>query len=564
MTTTDPDELAAPLDLVLTSAAAGPVARMLSVRTWGRLGLGLARQPGSVVRRGTDLAAELGSIALGTATRAPSSRDRRFAEPGWSQNPFLRRILQAYLASAEALRDLAADVELEWRDREKTDFAVDNIVDLLAPSNMPLLSPAFWQAVIDTGGQNVIRGARHLIEDLAVAPRVPSMVEPDAFAVGESLAVTPGAVVLRTEVFELIQYAPRAEQVHEVPLVIVPPVINKYYIVDLAPGRSMVEHYLDQGHQVFVISWRNPDARHREWAFDTYGQAILDALDAAARVTGAAQAHVMSVCSGGMLAAMTLSHLAELGKLDRIASFGLAVSVIDNSKAGTTMALVDEEIARAAVAKSQAKGYLDGRALAEVFAWLRPNDLIWSYWVNNYLQGRKPAAFDVLFWNADTTRMAAGLHRDFIDTALSNALTSPGAATMLGSPVDLKAVTVPTYIVAGIADHISPWQSCYRTTQLLGGDVRFVLSTSGHIASMVNPPGNPKASYHVTPEWPGEHPADPEQWLATSAEERGSWWPDHSAFLAERGGKLVAAPETLGGGGLKPLIPAPGSYVKDT
>ncbi|MFT4288046.1 PHA/PHB synthase family protein [Nocardioides sp.] len=536
---------------------------MLSLRTWGRLGAGLARQPGTLVRRSADLAAELVAIGLGTATRAPSGRDRRFTDPGWSQNPWLRRVLQAYLASAETLQSLAADVDLEWRDREKVDFAVDNVLDLLAPSNMPLISPAFWRAVIDTGGGNVVSGVRNLVEDLATAPRVPRMVERGAFAVGESLAATPGAVVLRTEVFELIQYAPRTEQVRQVPLLMVPPVINKYYVVDLAPGRSMVEHYLEQGHQVFAISWRNPDARHREWDFDTYGQAILDALDATTRVTGADRTHVMSICSGGMLTVMTLAHLARLGRLDRIASLGLAVSVIDNSKAGTTMALADERVARAAVAKSQAKGYLDGRALAEVFAWLRPNDLIWSYWVNNYLQGRKPAAFDVLYWNADTTRMAAGLHRDFVTVALGNSLTVPGAATMLGSPVDLREVTVPTYVVAGIADHISPWQSCYRTTRLLGGEVRFVLSSSGHVASMVNPPGNPKASFHVTPEQ-GDHPADPEQWLATADPRQGSWWPDHAAFLAERGGDLVDAPGALGGGGLYPLAPAPGSYVRDT
>jgi len=557
------DELAAPLDLILTSTES-PLNRMMPHASWAKVAGGLVSRPGTVARRTAGLAAELASIAAGISTRTPTRRDRRFADPAWRHNPFLRRILQSYLATAETAQSLLADVDLDWRDRERVTFALDNVIDAFAPSNVPVVSPEFWKAVVETGGGNVLAGLRNLLGDLSTTPRVPSMIERNAYRVGKTLAVSPGAVVLRTEVFELIQYRPTTDQVHAVPLVLVPPVINKFYVADLAPGRSMIEYFVRQGHQVFAISWRNPDARHREWDFDTYGQAILDAMTATRRVTGAEQTHMLSICSGGMLAAMTLAHLARIGELDRVASLGVAVSVIDNSKAGLTMALADEKIARAAVQRSQAKGYLDGRTLAEVFAWLRPNDLIWSYWVNNYLQGRKPTAFDVLFWNADTTRMAAGLHRDFVDVALHNSLTEAGRVTFLGSPVDLKAVTSPTYVVAGISDHISPWQSCYRTTQLLGGDVRFVLSSSGHVASMVNPPGNVKSTYQVTPKDAAGNPADPERWLATASSEQGSWWPDYAAFLAERGGPLIEAPGELGGGGLKPMEAAPGTYVLDS
>lgn len=563
-TETAASDLATPLDLLLTSAVAGPVRRMLPGSSWARFAVGLAGRPRTVVRRTAGLAAELTAVAVGTSERTAGRRDRRFADPAWTQNPWLRRAMQAYLAGAETAQVLLGEVDLDWRDRERLDFALGNIVDALAPTNSPLLNPLAWKAVIDTGGTSVLTGTRNLVADLAAAPRVPAMVERDAFSVGEDLGVTPGAVVLRTPVFELIEYAPQTKKVRAVPLVVVPPVINKYYVADLAPGRSMIEFYVQQGHRVFAISWRNPDARHRQWDADAYGAAILEAFAAARRVSGAQQNHVLSICSGGILTAMVLGHLAHVGKLDQIATHGLAVAVLDSARSGLASAVADERLGRAAIASSQARGYLDGRTLAEIFAWLRPNDLVWSYWVNNYLQGRQPAAFDVLYWNADTTRMAAGLHRDFIELSLSNDLVTPGAATMLGSPVDLRAVDVPTYVVAGSADHISRWQSCYRSTQLLGGECRFVLSSNGHVASMVNPPTNARSSWLVSPEGAEvAHPADPEEWLAGATSVEGSWWPDYTAWLAERGGPLVAAPAGPGGGGLSPIEPAPGSYVHE-
>jgi polyhydroxyalkanoate synthase len=383
------------------------------------------------------------------------------------------------------------------------------------------------------------------------------MVEPDAFEVGKTLAVTPGSVVFRSEVLELIQYRPQREQVRQYPLLMVPPVINKYYVLDLAPGRSLAEYLLREGQQVFVISWRNPDARHRDWGLDVYGQAILDAISAIEDISGSSRTNLFATCSGGILAAMTLAHLAEAGGLDRIGALTLAVTVLDQTKAGQAAAIVDEGTAKAAIAMSAARGYLSGSSLAEVFAWLRPNDLIWNYWVNNYLQGRPPPAFDVLFWNADTTRMAATLHREFVEAALSNSLAIPGAATMLGSPVDLSKITTDSYVIAGVADHISAWQACYRSGALLGGDREFVLSTSGHIASMVNPPGNPKASFRSGPIT--DQTAD--QWLKATPAQPGSWWPHYVEWLATRSGSEQDAPDALGGPAWPPLDPAPGTYV---
>ncbi len=434
-----------------------------------------------------------------------------------------------------------------------------NLVDALAPSNNPLLNPAALKAAVDTGGGSAVTGLRHFVSDMAVAPRIPAMVEPDAFEVGVDLAVTPGSVILRTPVFELIQYRPATAAVRQVPLLIVPPTINKFYVMDLAPGRSLAEFLVASGLQVFMISWRNPDARHAAWDFSTYGQAILDAMDATARVTGSEQTALLGTCSGGVLSAMVAAHLAHTGQQHRIAALTLMVTVLDQAQAGLASAVISERTAQLAAAASKARGYLDGRSLAEVFAWLRPGDLIWNYWVNNYLLGRKPPPFDILFWNADTTRMTAGLHRDFLQLGVTNGLVRPGSVTMLGSPVDLTLVDRDTYLVAGITDHICPWQSCYRSTQLLSGHNRFVLSTSGHIAAMVNPPGNDKASYQVA----GQSPADPAQWLRRAETCRGSWWPDYTGWLAERCGEEKDAPSEPGGGGLEPICDAPGTYVYD-
>ncbi|WP_040338669.1 PHA/PHB synthase family protein [Candidatus Blastococcus massiliensis] len=547
------------LDMVLVDAARGPLRRLVPpAGTALRFGAALAQQPGTVARRTGELAQELARIAVGRSELAPGRKDKRFADPAWSGNPVLRRAMQTHLATARTAWELIEDADLGWQDDERIRFTATNLVDALAPSNVPVLNPLGWKALIDTGGGNVVQGLRRMAADLAAPPRVPSMVEPDAFTVGEDLAVTPGVVVFRTDVFELIRYRPATETVREVPLLMIPPTINKYYIADLAPGRSIVEHYLAAGQQVFMISWRNPDERHAEWGLDTYGQALLDAMDAVEKASGSSRVALQAFCSGGIITAMVLAHLAAEGRQDRVSAASFAVTVLDWSRAGTVSALMDEESVRAATERSRKKGYLDGAQLAEVFAWLRPNDLIWNYWVNNYLQGKPPPNFDILFWNADTTRMSAGLHRDFIDVALGNALTEPGEATMLGTPVDLSTVTVDTYVTAGIADHLCPWQACYRSTQLLGGESRFILSTSGHIASLVNPPGNPKSTFQVADSTPPE----PDEWLAAARTEKGSWWPDFTAWLEERCGEQVPAPTDLGGA-LEVLGDAPGSYVFD-
>jgi poly[(R)-3-hydroxyalkanoate] polymerase subunit PhaC len=410
--------------------------------------------------------------------------------------------------------------------------------------------------IVDTGGANLVKGARRFARDISRPPRLPATVDTSKFEVGGNLAVTPGSVVMRTDVFELIQYRPQTEGVHELPLLFVPPTINKYYVLDLAPGRSMIEYLVAEGFQVFTISWRNPDAGQAHFDLDTYADAVLEARAAVAEISDRESVHIAAACSGGIIAAGALHHISA-GEPEA-ASLTLMVCALDNARAGDTSALATRELAAAAVAESARRGYLDGRALAGVFAWLRPNDLIWGYVVNNYLLGKEPPAFDVLYWNQDSVRLAAGLHRDFIRIALENSLTKTGAVAVLGDPVDLSALRLDSYVVAGSNDPIVPWENAYRSTQMLGGGSRFVLSTSGHIQALINPPGpESRSSYRIAE----DNPRAVEAWLGQAAVRPGSWWPDYVAWLSERSGELRPAPKRLGCRAHKPLAKAPGTYV---
>ncbi len=550
------------LDAMLTDAALGSSGpRWLPGTAGARAAVKLGLKPRSVAKRAGSFGLELARIAAGRSEVAPAKGDRRFKDEAWQGNPAFKRLGQSYLATGQYVDGLLSDAELDWADEQRLRFAAENVLDALAPTNFPATNPTVLKATIDSGGQNFVKGTRKFVEDMARPPRVPTMVDTSKFEVGTDLAVTQGVVVFRTPVFELIQYAPHTEEVREVPLVVVPPMINKYYVTDLAPGRSMIEHALGAGQQVFAISWCNPGAERADWNLETYVTAVLEAFDATEAITGCDQAHAIGLCAGGIVLSAAVAHLAARSEQERIAGLTLGVCVLDNHHAGTVSSFADRRAAALAVAESARKGYLSGRALAGVFAWLRPTDLVWNYWVNNYLLGKDPPAFDILFWNADTTNMPAGLHRDFIGMSLDNTLTRPGALEVLDTPIDLGAITVDSYVIAGIADHISPWQNCYRTTQLLGGEPRFVLSTSGHIAAMVNPPGNEKASFQVAE----QNPADAEEWLASASKKRGTWWDDWVAWLGERSGDERPAPKALGGDGdYVPREDAPGTYVFQT
>jgi len=548
------------LDVMLGEAAVGGPPRFIAPGAGVKVGAGLARHPRRAVSRARRLTAELARAALGRSEVAPTRGDRRFVDPAWEGNWLLRRLLQAYLAVGETVDGLITDAEVDWRAERRARLAAANVLDALAPSNFAWSNPSVLKEIVNTGGGNLVRGTRQLLHDLGGPSRMPATVDTSGFEVGGNLAATPGSVVLRTEVFELIQYQPVTDQVRETPLLFVPPTINKFYVLDLSPGRSLIEHYVAQGQQVFAISWRNPGQAQGDFDLDTYAAAVAEARDAVATITGGGAVHLAAVCSGGIITAGLLGHLAATGALNAsgVASLTLMVCALDNDTEGTVSALTSRDVAAAAVAESARKGYVDGQALAGVFTWLRPNDLVWNYVVNNYLLGKAPPAFDVLYWNQDTVRLAAGLHRDFIHIALDNSFLHPGTLEVLGSPVDLGAVDLDTYFVAGASDHIVPWEAAYNGAQLFGGKRRFVLSRSGHIQALVNPPSpDSRSSFRVTDELPD----GPDEFLAGAAQAPGSWWGDWDAWLAERSGELKSAPKKLGDATYKAHGKAPGSYV---
>ena len=518
----------------------------------------LLRQPRKSASAARRAAAELAKVLRGRSVIEAAPGDRRFDDPAWRGNGLYRRWMQAHLALAREVHQLMGELKLSPRDQARARMVAGMVADTLAPTNLLLGNPAALKRTIDTGGRNLLQGLRQLKEDWRDNGGLPASVDRSKFEVGGNLAMTPGDVIFRSEQLELIQYRPQTGEVHGTPLFIVPPQINKYYVWDLAPGRSLIEFLVQQGFTVFVVSWFNPTAAQADWGLATYVLALEDAMRVARSITRSPQLHLLGACSGGITASALLAHLAAQG-LDWARSLTLLVAVIDiegvaDSSMGLFAHLETLDLARK---HSGARGVLEGQDLAKVFAWLRPNELIFNGWVNNYLMGQKPAAFDVLSWNADTTRLPARLHADFIALMETNAFTQPGGVTIAGQPLDLRDVHCDSYIVAGRTDHITPWQGCYRTRALLGGKSEFVLSSSGHIQAIVNPLTNKKAAFATNG---GAHDT-PESFEAGATLHEGTWWPHLTAWLAARSDASRRAPRQPGNKAHPALCAAPGTYV---
>jgi poly[(R)-3-hydroxyalkanoate] polymerase subunit PhaC len=514
------------------------------------------KEPPLLLKHSTNFMLEMGRVLTGQSTIVPDAKDKRFTDEVWKTNPFYHMYLQTYLTWQQSMNAFINDADLDKKDADRARFVLSLFVDTVAPTNTLLGNPAAMKKMYETGGASLVKGLTHMLGDLANNGGLPSQVDMKTFQVGKDLALSPGAVVFTNEVLELIQYTPATPEVSRRPLLLVPPQVNKFYVLDLSPSKSLIRYLVGSGQQVFAISWRNPTPKQREWGFETYDRAILEAIEAARAITESPDVNIVGSCLGGMTLATLLGHLAALGDR-RVKAVTFLVTVLDTSVESTMGLFATKETIAAAREASRLKGVLEGQEMARVFAWLRPNDLIWNYWVNNYLIGKDPAAFDVLYWNNDTTRLPANLHGELLDLFETNAFTHPGTLQALGTPIDLSKVTNDTYIVAGITDHITPWQGCYATTQLVGGKVKFILSNSGHIQALLNPPGNPKASYFVNE----RYPADPQQWQARAQKRSGSWWEDWRDWLSMRAGEKKPAPEALGNDQYQPGIAAPGSYV---
>ena len=516
----------------------------------------LAKQPQVVARRAAQLVTEQAKVLAGTSTVEPGPKDRRFTDEAFQENAMYKRLAQSYLAMDQQVHGLVADLDIDEKSRLRTEFLADLITDAIAPTNTLLGNPAALREARRTKGQSVRDGLRHFAHDVKENGGMPSMVDSRPFTPGDSVAATEGSVIFRNEVLELIQYAPTTTKVFQRPIVVVPPQINKYYILDLAPGRSLFEHLVGAGHQTFAISWRNPGPEQRDWNLDTYCAAIIEAIDATLEITGAKGVNMLGVCAGGITQAALLGHFAATGD-KRVSSASFLVTIIDWDVPSTMGTMISRPVTEAAKRRSQQQGVLKGDDLNKIFAWLRPNDLVWNYVVNNYLMGRNPPAFDVLAWNGDSTNLPAALHADFMDIAITNAMTHADGVEVLDTPIDLGAIDCPSFVVGAVTDHITPWEACYETVKLLGGDSEFVLSSQGHIQALVNPAGNPKGKYYTNP----DVAETATEWRENAVEHAGSWWDHWTKWLTPQGGRKVNAPTKLGSKAHPPIMPAPGSYV---
>ena len=492
---------------------------------------------------------------------SPDPRDKRFADPEWSQNQFFDFLKQAYLLTAQWADKLVKDAAgVDEHTRKKAEFYVKQIANAISPSNFVLTNPELLRETLSSNAENLVRGMHMLSEDIKAGQGLLKIrqSDPSMFEVGKTLATTPGKVVFQNELMQLIQYEATTKNAMKLPLLIVPPWINKFYILDLAPEKSFIKWCVDQGITVFVISWVNPDARLAAKSFEEYmREGVITALDTVEAITGEKQAHAIGYCVGGTLLSITLAYLAAK-KQNRIKSATLFAAQVDFTYAGDLMVFVDEERISQLETHMKEQGYLEASRMANTFNMLRSNDLIWPYIVNNYMRGKKPVPFDILYWNSDATRMPAANHSFYLRNCYLDNKLAKGEMEIAGARIDLRKVKVPVYNLATREDHIAPAKSVLYGSQYFGGPVKYVLAGSGHIAGVINPPANPKYQY-----WTGDEPRDEsvEAWMKTATEHPGSWWPDWFDWLKAHGAETVAA-RKIGGGKFKPIEDAPGSYVK--
>ena len=516
------------------------------------------RYPALSMEQTAALVRELISVYSWSSSLTPATDDKRFVGDVWRKNPFYRIHLQSYLAWSASLQNFIDQSSLDVDNKARAHFVLSALTDAFAPTNTLLGNPDALKKTIETRGANLVAGFRNYIGDLATNDGLPSQVNKSAFRVGENLAVSPGAVVFRSPVLELIQYAPATETVQVRPHLFVAPEVNKFYVFDLAPGKSMIEYLVKSGFQVFAVSWRNPTAEHREWKMDTYVDALCAATHVLRDITGSDDLIMHAACSGGMTAVSLAGYLAA--KRDpRLHALTLLVASFDITDS-TPGLFATPNALTAAKAAVNSKGILSSAEMSRGFAWIRPREAIWNYWVNNYLMGNDPPTADLFYWASDATSLPAKFYGDMMDLVVGGLLLTPGAFTVLGMPINISDIQGDKYLVAGTTDHIMPWKGVYRVAQHFSGHREFVLSAAGHIQSLISPPpGHAKAKFFLNPDLA---PA-PDEWLKGTTSMPGSWWPHWQAWLAERSGERLPALTGLGSAKWKPIAKAPGTYVHE-
>jgi polyhydroxyalkanoate synthase subunit PhaC len=545
--------------------ALGPLAGLAREDFAGAIGMMLrqtAANPQSAFKAASGIMEDSVKIMTGQSDLAPDAKDKRFMDPAWTFNPFFKAGAQYYLAVQKGIKGWIDDLELDALERDRANFISQMVIDALAPTNTLIGNPTAQKRLVDSGGLSLIKGLKNAYDDMVNNDMMVSQVNKKPFKLGENIATTPGKVVHREEMFELIQYTPATEEVYTIPQLTIPPQINKMYINDLSPEKSIIKWQVAHGFQTFVISWRNPTHDQGVWGMADYVSACQRAVDVVCEISGSDKVNVSGGCSGGQTMSVLCSKMAALGD-DRINAITMMVCVLE-PKTGDTEAssMVSHNGIALARQRAAKKGVIEGSSLARGFAWLRPNDLIWNYVINNYLLGDDPPAFDILFWNADATNLSSTLMGDFLELFEANAYAAPGTFEVADHTLDLTKVTGDMFILGGTTDHITPWQACYRSTQLFGAkNVEFVLSQAGHMQAILNPPGNPKARFWRNAK--GKTPKDVGEWQKGTEEIAGSWWPHWTAWLAERSGKKVKAASGCGSKAHPAMEDAPGLYVLD-
>lgn len=498
-------------------------------------------------------------IVKGDSEYEANPKDRRFKDSAWTKNPLYRRGMQTWMAFGKNLNNWVNDADIEEIDRARATFILNVITDSFVPTNTLVGNPTAMKKMYETGGQSIIDGLKNAYHDMVNGNGMPSQVDSRPFKVGENLAVTDGKVVFQNDVLELIQYKPQSDKVLEIPTLVIPPQINKFYIFDLDQNKSLFDFLSKQGNQTFAISWRNPGPEQADWGLNTYVYAIIEAMDAIKDITGQKKVNVAGACSGGITSATLISYLSST-KAKRINSSSFFVCVLNPQQTDNDLGiLMSNDTLEMARKKSQKNGILAGEELSRTFAWMRPNDLIWNYVVNNYLLGEAPPAFDVLYWNNDTTNLPATLHSNYLNFYIQDPFGSEGDDLVhyMDHDITMRNVQHDSFFAAGTTDHITPWRACFRTAHLVGGQNTFVLSNSGHVQSLINPPTNPKANYFVNDDFCD----DPDEWLKGAKQEQGSWWTVWNEWLSTRSGKTKPAPKKLGSKKYPPLGDAPGEYI---
>jgi polyhydroxyalkanoate synthase subunit PhaC len=532
------------------------------------LGEALAAHPDAAERAWTRFAGDCMSAGVATLANSvggegadpvvePAPTDRRFRDPSWHENPVYFGLQQGYLLWSRFMRELVDVADLERPAEDKARFAVDAMIDALAPTNTLVGNPAALRRAVETGGTSVARGMERFLDDVATNEGRPSQVDLSRFELGTDLAASAGQVVFRNDLIELIQYEPTTRTVHAVPLLLSPPWINKYYVLDLSPGRSFIEWAVARGHTVFVMSYVNPGSEHRDSGLDDYlGDGFLSALDVVGAITGSKRVNIAGLCLGGTIAGAGAAYLAAAGDR-RVGSITLLNTLLDYREPGVLGTFVDPESVDAVDEIMSEKGYLDATAMAHTFDALRANDLIWNYVASGWLMGEPPSDFDLLAWNADSTRMPARMHGEYLRECYMENRLARGTMRLLGRRIRLDLVDADVYYVGSKDDHITPWKGCYNSARLFPGDVRFILTSSGHLAGIVNPPGGRRRFQSD-----GDDTADAAAWSDSAQAHEGTWWTDWARWIRPRAGRR-RPPPTMGNDDYPPLCPAPGAYVRE-